>query len=265
MLGGGSGSLWIHWDEGRPRRGTPTQFQSSFSSAPSQISMPEAQQGGGFKTNPDSISVFPRWFLGALLGGKFLCVDKMPPASPGPIQTEASQYRKVTKALPPIVFVVFFCCSFFFTPSFPLLLDHFHPPLSHALSHHASVFPLHVLSSAYVYFCKQTVVFIQFPFVFFGLFSSSNLLCSSPILSTYLPSRSAAGTLFPIRSVLSCLLDFCSPLCCTAAAFSSLPPPPNLADQKPGSYLFAVVGFIHLCIFLSPRNRVDGCLKMFTL
>lgn len=135
MLGGGSGSLWIHWDEGRPRRGTPTQFQSSFSSAPSQISMPEAQQGGGFKTNPDSISVFPRWFLGALLGGKFLCVDKMPPASPGPIQTEASQYRKVTKALPPIVFVGFFLLFLFFHSKFPSSFRPLSPPsLSRTIS-----------------------------------------------------------------------------------------------------------------------------------
>lgn len=68
-------------------------------------------------------------FHGVLLGGKSVCVDKMPPVSPGPVQTEASQYMKVTKALLPIFSVGVFCCSFFPTPSFLLVLDCFHLPL----------------------------------------------------------------------------------------------------------------------------------------
>lgn len=71
------------------------------------------------------------------------------------------------------------------------------------------LFSLCMVSLPPMFIFVSRLVFIQFPLVFFGLFSSSNLLCSNPILSTYLPSRSAAGTLFPIRSVLSCLLDFC--------------------------------------------------------
>lgn len=59
-------------------------------------------------------------FLSVLLGGKFLCVDKMPPASPGPIQTEASEYMKITKALLPTFFVdFFFVVPFFFHSIFP--------------------------------------------------------------------------------------------------------------------------------------------------
>lgn len=66
-------------------------------------------------------------FLSVLLGGKFLCVDKMSPASPGSMQTEASEYMKITKALLPTFFVeFFFVVPFFFTPVFPLVLDHFH-------------------------------------------------------------------------------------------------------------------------------------------
>lgn len=103
----------------------------------------------------------------------------MPPASPGPIQTEASQYRKVTKALLPIVFVGFFCCSFFFTPSFPLVLDHFHPPLSHALSHHASVFPLHGLSSPMFTFVSRLLFLFNSPW--FSLDFSVILIFSAAI------------------------------------------------------------------------------------
>lgn len=99
-------------------------------------------------------------------------------------------------------------------------------------------FPFACSPFASVYFCKQTVGFIQFPLVFFWFFSSSNLLLNRPILSIYLPSPSAVCDLFPISSVLSCLLDFSPPACSTAAAF--------LPGLKPEKLLL-----FHCCWFYS--------------
>lgn len=181
----------------------------------------------------------------------------MSPASPGPVQTEASCCVKVTKALGLIFLLFFFGCSFSSPLSSPLVLDSFHLPLSleHCLTVH--LFSLCMLSLPPLFtFISRLLFFIQFPLVFFEFFSSSSLLCSSPILSTCLPIQNAAGGgLFPIRSVLSCLLEFPSPLCFTGATFfnRSLFP---FADHKPGHYFFfTTVGFIHLGIFPSQETE----------
>lgn len=129
----------------------------------------------------------------------------MSPASPGPVQTEASCCVQVTKALL-LIFLLDFLLFLFFPSEFPSCFRQLSSPsVSWALSHCASVFPLHALPAPSVYFYKQTVVFIQFPLVFFEFFSSSNLLCSSPILSTCLPIQNAAeGACFQLG--LFCLV-----------------------------------------------------------
>lgn len=118
----------------------------------------------------------------------------MSPASPGPVQTEASCCVKVTKALGLIFLLFFFGCSFSSPLSSPLVLDSFHLPLSleHCLTVH--LFSLCMLSLPPLFtFISRLLFFIQFPLVFFEFFSSSSLLCSSPILSTCLPIQNAAG------------------------------------------------------------------------
>lgn len=144
-----------------------------------------------------------------LLAVKFL-FGKMPQAPPRAISSHEGQQGIATNIFVWLILLFLF----FFNPSFPLVLDCFHLPLSleHCLTVH--LFSLCMFSlPPYVYFCKQTVVFIQLPLVFFGFLSSSNILSSFPIPSAYLPSWSATGVLFPIRFVLSCLLDFSPPLC----------------------------------------------------
>lgn len=189
-------------------------------------------------------------FLGALLGSKFLCVDKMPPASPGPIQTEASQYMKVTKALLPIVFVGFFCCSFCFTPSFPLVLDHFHPLcLTHYLIVRLFSLCMFSLPSMFTFVSRLLFLFNSpwFALDFSVLLIFSEALPFSPL--TFHPGA-PLGPCFQLG--LFCLVywTFALPYVAQQPPFFLCPHPPTLLirSQEATSSLLLVL-FIYVFFF----------------
>lgn len=121
-----------------------------------------------------------------------------------------------------------------------------------------------LLSSSAIYFCQQSYVFIQSPWVSFPptflVFSKSLKLSHS---CSYLPSHSTVWNLFPIRSVLSCLLDFSSPICWMAAAFSAGVELTEARERHTFSsvYIFSS----HLLICLYSWNNVSSYLWLWNV
>lgn len=123
-------------------------------------------------------------FLSMLLGGKSLCVYKMPP--PGPSWTGISIHEGHQGIVANIFCWVFLLFLFFSTPSFLLVLDRFHLPLSleHCLTVH--LFSLCISSLPPVFsFVSRLLFLFSSPWFSLGFQFWSSLQLSH---SLHLPS-----------------------------------------------------------------------------
>lgn len=180
----------------------------------------------------------------------------------------------VTKAFLPIFFIVFLLLFFFFfTLTFPLVSDHFHLPLSleHCLTAHLFSLCMFSLPPMFTFVSRLLFLFNSpwFSLGFSVLLIFSAALPFSPL--TFHP-RVPLGPCFQLG--LFCLVYCTFPL-------------PYVAQQPPFFFIILFLLFFVFCFpcwsearkllllcccwlysftyFRSPRNKVDGCLKMFTL